>query len=295
MFSDPHLNKTLTGRDGRRIGYAETGDPQGQPVIYCHGFPASRIEVVLVDQAARRQGVRIIAPDRPGYGMSDYKADRSITDWPADIAELADALGFERFSVLAVSGGGPYGLALCRLLPDRIAAATVVAGLGPVYEVEAVRPMHAPARLGFTSARTAPWLNWLVYGSLLGPFMRARPTLALALLTPAMREADRATLSQPDNHAALSESIREALRPGMRGALLDFKLYSHDWGFDLAGIEMPLTLWHGEEDATVPLSHTLMLAAALPKCQVIQRPREGHFSLPINHADEILQALMQSR
>ena len=295
MNPEPRLNRTITLKDSRSLGFAEVGDPRGRPVIYCHGFPASRLEAVLVDRAARRQGARIVAPDRPGYGLSDFKPERRMAEWPADVAELADALGFGRFSVLAVSGGAPYGLSLCGALGDRIAAASVVAGLGPVYDPEAVRPMHPPARFGFTSARYAPWLTWLVYGMWFGPFMRARPELALALLTTAMGEADRATLGQPDTRAVLCESIREALRPGMRGALLDLDLYSHDWGLDFAGIDLPVVFWHGDADSTVPPSHSLSLAASLPNARVIQRPGEGHFSLPINHADEILAALLNPR
>jgi pimeloyl-ACP methyl ester carboxylesterase len=287
------LDQTLVLKDGRRLGYAEVGDPAGAPVIYCHGFPASRKESLLVDAAAKRLRARIIAPDRPGYGLSDWKPERTLPDWPADVAELADALGVERFSVLGVSGGGPYGLALVHQLPHRIKGAALVCPLGPVYQAEAVRPMHPPARFGFTSAQRAPWLMHLVYGGLFGPFMRHRPEVALALLTTAMPAADKLTLGRPEIRAVFCASIREALRPGMRGALLDFVLYSRDWGFRLGDIRLPLTFWHGEADATVPLSHSLLLAAAMPAARVIRRPGEGHFSLPINHADEMLKALLE--
>jgi pimeloyl-ACP methyl ester carboxylesterase len=292
MLSEPRFHRTLTLKDGRRLGYAEAGDPQGRPVIYCHGFPASRLEAALVDRAALRLGARIVVPDRPGYGLSDYQPGRRMVDWPGDVEQLADALGFGRFAVLAVSGGGPYGLALCHAAPGRVAAASVVAGLGPVYDPEAVRPMRGPARFGFASARKAYWLTRLVYGALLGPFLRARPELALALLTIAMPESDRATLSQPDTRAVLCAAIREGLRPGVGGALLDFKLYTRDWGFEAAAIRMPVDFWHGEADGTVPLLHSQMLAALLPQARLIQRPGEGHFSLPIQHTDEILEALL---
>lgn len=293
MLLEPRLNQTIRLKDGRQLGFAEAGDPQGRPVMYCHGFPASRLEAALVDHAASARGARIIAPDRPGYGLSDHCPARRITDWPGDVAELADRLKITRFSVLAVSGGAPYGLALLHGLPERIEGAGVVAGLGPVYDPEAVRPMHGPARFGFTSARQAPGLMRLAYGALLGPFMRAWPDIALALLTTSMREADRATLACPDTRATLCASIREALRPGMRGALLDFVLYAHDWGFDPAEIKLPVDFWHGTEDRTVPVRHSRMLAGSLPRAQVIEMPGEGHFSLPIQHAGPILEALLR--
>ncbi|MFM8332503.1 MAG: alpha/beta fold hydrolase, partial [Candidatus Methylumidiphilus sp.] len=149
---DQKLAQTFCLRDGRLIGYAEFGDPEGFPVVYCHGFPASRLEGGLLDAAARRQRVRVIAADRPGYGLSAWQADRAMTDWPDDISQLLAHLGIERFAVLGVSGGGPYGLSLLAKLADRVVAASFVCPLGPVYQPELVQAMHWPARLGFVSA-----------------------------------------------------------------------------------------------------------------------------------------------
>ena len=67
--------------DKRRLCYAEYGDHTGFPVLYCHGFPASRLEAKLVDTEALRQGVRIIAVDRPGFGRSDFSANRRVACW----------------------------------------------------------------------------------------------------------------------------------------------------------------------------------------------------------------------
>src|SRR5215469_15494010 len=86
-------------RDGRRLAFAEWGEPHGMPVIHHHGTPGSRLEhegAPVVYQAA---GVRVITPDRPGYGLSDPLPGRTLLDWPADVAELADALGLERFAI----------------------------------------------------------------------------------------------------------------------------------------------------------------------------------------------------
>src|SRR5687767_15639086 len=86
----------ITLADRRKVEVAEFGAPNGRPVIYCHGFPASRLDAQLADEAAREAGVRLIAPDRPGYGLSDFQPGRRIGDWPRDVAEIADALGLQR-------------------------------------------------------------------------------------------------------------------------------------------------------------------------------------------------------
>jgi pimeloyl-ACP methyl ester carboxylesterase len=289
---ESHVESQLRLGDGRRMAYAEVGDLAGQPVIYCHGFPASRLESRLVAAAAQRLGVRIIAPDRPGYGGSDFKAERALTDWAGDVDELADRLKLDRFRVLGVSGGGPYALALTSSLPERVEAVAIVCGLGPVCRPEALDPMHWPARLGFGTANTAPWLNRLFYGGVLGRLLKHRPDTALALLSVGANAADRRVLARPEVRAMVSAALREGLRQGTRGALLDMALYAREWPFDPSGIEAPLSFWHGDADATVPVCHTRLVAASLPWAEVRILAGEGHFSLPIEHADAILNNLL---
>ena len=106
---------------GRRLGYAEFGDPHGQPVLAIHGTPGSRFMFALTDQAARLRGLRIIAPERPGYGLSDYCRKEGLPHAADDLKSLADTLGLDRFAVLGVSGGGPFAIAAASAMPDRVA------------------------------------------------------------------------------------------------------------------------------------------------------------------------------
>jgi len=81
-------------RDGRKLGYAEYGDPNGRPVLHFHGFPSSRYEGCRTasDEIATRLRARVIVVERPGFGLSDFKVGRTIVDWPSDVVEFADAL-----------------------------------------------------------------------------------------------------------------------------------------------------------------------------------------------------------
>ena len=87
-------------KDGRSLAYAEYGDPNGRPAFYFHGWPSSRIEAALGDRLGRERGVRLISPDRPGLGLSDFQIGRKLEDWPKDVCELADSLGLDRKSVV---------------------------------------------------------------------------------------------------------------------------------------------------------------------------------------------------
>ncbi len=121
--------------DGRSLAYAGYGDPQGFPVFFFHGTPGSHIDWELfdVEDTASRLGVRLIAVDRPGIGLSDYQSGRRFLDWPADLAALADRLALERFSVLGFSSGGAYALVCPLKIPERLVRVGVLNGDGP-YE-----------------------------------------------------------------------------------------------------------------------------------------------------------------
>jgi len=82
--------------DGRDLGWLELGDPEGVPVFAFHGTPGSRLQFEIEDSPIRAAGLRLICPDRPGYGLSTFQLGRRLVDWPADVAYLADHLGIDR-------------------------------------------------------------------------------------------------------------------------------------------------------------------------------------------------------
>ncbi|HSP41298.1 MAG TPA: alpha/beta hydrolase, partial [Luteolibacter sp.] len=71
---------------GYRLAWNEFGDPAGRPVLYCHGWPSSRMQAVLVHHLARERGLRVIAPDRPGMGLSEHVPGRTLASWPETMA-----------------------------------------------------------------------------------------------------------------------------------------------------------------------------------------------------------------
>ena len=117
--------------DGLRVSYREAGDPDGPAVMYLHGTPGSRMQVTgPVSTVASALGLRIIAPDRPGYGGSSFVPYR-VVDYPAMIARLADSLGIDRFGVLGTSGGGRYAYSCGMVLKDRVRRVALVASTAP--------------------------------------------------------------------------------------------------------------------------------------------------------------------
>lgn len=280
----------LTLPDGRRLGYSEFGAPGGRPVLYCHGFPASRLDGRLAHEAGLRIHVRLIAADRPGYGLSDFQPGRRIADWPRDLAALADALGIDRFAVLGISGGAPYVVACAGAIPERLTAIGIVCGLGRADRSEYTAHMNPVARASFAVARAAPALSRLLTRAL-APLLRNSPGLMLRLLAAQLPPPDREVLSRPEVFGMFADSFREGLRQGGRGVALDLTLYAQPWQTVVETIRVPCHLWHGDADTTVPVEMGRRLAEALPDCRARFYPGEGHFSLPVRKLEEILAIL----
>lgn len=260
--------------NGRRIGYARYGAAGGAAVFYFHGGLSSRLDIAFADQSCKCLDIDLIAIDRPGIGLSDYQADRSITDWPADVAAVADDLGIARFAVLGWSGGGPYVLACLQALPERIAAAAIVAGMAPITERTRLKELGMLAdRLLFPLSRRAP----AVAATLLA-LARLQPAcLIRASFLQSVSAADRAVLA-PLPVAAVTDFFFEALRPGVLGTICDYRILGGDWELEWRSLG-PVTLWQGEDDVLVPSSHAKALADALPRARLELLPCRGHFLL----------------
>ncbi|ELR02768.1 hypothetical protein GMDG_05712 [Pseudogymnoascus destructans 20631-21] len=89
MSTYARQNQTFTLPDGRQLGYTEYGDRNGTPLLYFHGYPSCRLGAYAIDDIARRQHTRLLALDRPGFGLSTPQPKRSIADWPADASAFA--------------------------------------------------------------------------------------------------------------------------------------------------------------------------------------------------------------
>lgn len=277
--------------DGRVLGFAFYGAPRGEPILYFHGFPSSRIEARLAHGLGLAHGARIIAVDRPGYGLSDFLPGRTILDWPGDILQLANALGIDRFRIMAVSGGGPYALACAHAVPDRIKAVGVVCGLGPMDSPESIDGMVFVNRFGLLLGKRTPRIVQGLF-ALVAIGLSRFPGAVLGLIAARLPRPDRQTLRRPDVRRLLADSFRESVRAGYRGPAHDIVLYSRPWGFDLSKIRRPVHLWYGEKDRIVPLATGRHLSKVIPGAHLKLYPKDGHFSLIVYRLRELVDDLM---
>jgi pimeloyl-ACP methyl ester carboxylesterase len=262
--------------DGRRLGFAEFGDPSGAPVLAIHGTPGSRYMFALTDRAARARGLRIIAPERPGYGLSEDRWVATLGELAADATALADALGLDRFAVLGVSGGGPHALAIASAIPDRTALLALISPVGPVADCQGRIRMSKLHRLIFTRmGRSDPACATFFWS--VRTLVRLAPDVAYRALMQRVVASDRELLRRGDVRANLQTALKEGLREGIKGARQDLRLFCAPWGLRLEEIDVPAVVWQGSDDPIVPPSAAYLLAETLPNCRLDVVQGAGHY------------------
>ncbi|HEY6474757.1 MAG TPA: alpha/beta fold hydrolase [Acidimicrobiales bacterium] len=273
--------------DGRRIECHSYGDPGGFPVLYCHGGLSAPVDVAFADDAARERGVRIVAPARPGIGSSDRCRDRCVADWASDMSAVVAALDIERFSVLGWSAGGPFALAVAAGLAPLVVHAATVGGMAPL------RPPLSARQLGLRldqvlfplATRSRSLAAVVVRVSALAPAGVERSVL-LRSLPP----EDRAVVEKM-TPAEVADGLHDALRHGPGGIADDYGVLAAEWGFELADVSGPATVFQGAADTLLPMSHAEALAAQLPAGRLEVVEGAGHFVLR-PHLGRVLDVLV---
>lgn len=262
----------ITLVDGRTLAYTDLGASDGATVMYFHGAPTSRLDLVGFEDLFADRGLRVVSADRPGYGRSSPQPGRTMCDWPADVAALADHLGIERFIAVGLSAGGPYAVACGALTPGRVTAVGVVNGvtdMGWAPAWEGYDPTDATLmRLGDEIAAQA-WLedNYGADGSRFMSF------------TPLPVGADGALLEDTARAQTLLATIVESFRQGVGGLAADLTIQGRPWAFDPATITAPTIVWHGEHDPYLPVAHGRHTAELIPGASFVLKHGHGHVSL----------------
>ena len=266
--------------DGRSLAWCEYGLPDGAPVFYFHGIPGSRIDSRLIADAITSAGLRLIAVDRPGFGRSSpVVGERSYLGWANDVESLANALGIERFAVLAYSAGGPYALGACLALEGRVARVEIVNGIAP-SEMPGYRTGLGPTDRGMTLLMPrAPWLARVLVGRALKQARQKPERFGKSLDRDFRAPSDRGILDD-ELRAVLPALFLESGRSGPGGIVEDFAVWTRPSGLKLSRVDTPVHLWHGGDDRTIPSAHSRWLASQIPSAELTIWPGVGHLHTP---------------
>lgn len=271
----------MTLSNDRRLAYAEYGAPGGDPVVLFHGTPGSRRLGRLFDSRAREYGIRVLAPDRPGYGRSSPWPGRSIRDAGRILEPVLDDAGVKTAGVVAFSGGAPHALAAAQTHGERIDRLDVIAGATPP-EVSEGAPLVQ--RVLTELATTAPVVLRGLFRGQAWLVARLDPSVVLSQYTaePEAIPADAAEIVRDDFVEAFAES--------RRGAVSEFRLAATDWGVRFGEIEVDVGFWHGRADANVPIGGVRRLAAQVPGARVRVLDDADHLETLLESAPRVLAA-----
>lgn len=273
----------------RTISYEEYGDPKGKVFFYFHGWPASRLSGETLDRDARKLGIRIISPDRPGYGFSTDYNNRGLLDYPDDILKLKKSLAIGKFSVLGASGGAPYAIACAYKIPDHLELAVISSGLGPLKIMSADTNTPFIYRIFIKTYRLWRWTTylWLYLSRYLSNNF---PTLYMQIISFNKPDYDKKILRDPFVANKFIQKTKESFRQGINGPWKDFNIYMSDWGFSLRDVKKKVTIYHAQGDKNAPVWMGRFYQTMLPNNKYFEVSKDkGHFLLQ-NFSPQILQA-----
>jgi pimeloyl-ACP methyl ester carboxylesterase len=285
---------SLTLSSGLSLCYAEFGDPKGVPTLYFHGWPSSRLHAWTMHDAALKQGIRLICPDRPGLGQSDDQPERKLLDWPPVVEELANHLGWDRFNVIGVSGGGPYALACAALIPHRILSTQVVCGAYPISEFGS-KDLFWIYRILIGVRRISSVALGLVLGFGADLATKHQHDFPLRHLVGLLAPSDQTSLQNPGHFHAIAQSFRDAVQNGTRPLVREADIYLNPWNFRLSDINIPVHFWHGKQDRNIAWTYAEKTANQIPNAVTHWFEDEGHYSLPFNQASSIFAQVNASQ
>lgn len=293
FHTEPLVDSSVTLTGGRHLAYAEYGDPDGKPLFVFHGLPGSRLSWGLLPDPPFPPGLRVIAPDRPGYGRSDPNPGRSLLNWADDVATLADRLELERFGVLGVSGGGPGALACASKMPARLTATGIVASAAPTNAPGVMNGLSGINHFFFKLAWYAPWLSALNV-RFVAAMVRRNPGSYINTMKNKLHAVDRKILERPEIEQMLINDFTEALGRGSAGMVDDMNAnHGKPWGFELESIAAPVNFWYCGLDRSVSPTMGRYLAQTVPRSELIEIDNAGHLWM-LTHLHEVFTELLET-
>lgn len=241
--------------------------------------------------AAKRLGLRIISPDRPGFGLSEPLDGRQLSDWLDDMAAILKHLGIDAFSLFGISGGAPFAVATAAHFGDRVLALGLASPMGPVADVyKSVEMSKFQQRFFLQLPNNNRLVEWGTSGA--NAIFRFAPATAFDLAVRTLAPADREIMNQKHIREHVITDVLESLTFDGAGTRADLLIFSQPWGVDYACITARAVLWQGLADTVVPINAALALGKMIPGCRVIELEGEGHF-WALREIDEILERIKQ--
>lgn len=234
------IDSTISA-DGVQVRYRDSGGT-GPAVLLLHGIGGS-LELWSAQFVDANRGLRLIALDLPGHGLSGFgHQPLAPKTFAAFVWKFADALDLNRVHLAGNSLGGAIGLQMLAQQPARVRSLLLAAAatLGRDCPMP-FRLMSLPV-LGTLMSRAGPMAVKQQIQALFGPSFgvsdEQRKTIERNVMRPGAQAAFLATLRQMTDFG------------GQRTALVT------DAQTALASASVPVLLLHGRQDSVIPFAHS---------------------------------------
>ncbi|MFC7371043.1 alpha/beta fold hydrolase [Fictibacillus iocasae] len=282
-------NHVLSLSDGRTLGFGDYGNKDGLPVLLFHGTPSSRVHpfIQLLEEMAKEMPfppIRIIAIERPGYGLSTPKQGRTIENVVTDTKLLLRYLKIDQFSTIGISGGAPYALACAADMPDRVQKVAVISGMGPLHVRELLLSHSKEDQIGFLSAFQSPdGLRKFVQ------YAQKNPEAFVKSQYDQLHASEKKNMTKEILNI-YTKTISEATRTPW-GMIDDYKNFLTPWPFDPATLKTFVKLWHSDEDDSVPVNHARHMHRVIPNSEYTELKGLSHLASIFAPLPEVLEFL----
>jgi pimeloyl-ACP methyl ester carboxylesterase len=279
------------GKKGQRLFFKEWGNVDKPVVLLVHGFPGCADQGRLLSTTPHLKDFRLIAMDRPGYGDSEHQPNLTPLKFAQQIQLFLQKKKIKTFTILSVSGGAPYAMAVAFLMQERVLKICSVAGVAPLT-FSNIKYLNSQQRKAWVLRNVVP-------GKVLGLALNrvwksGLDNIEKLLFTDieTFSKPDQKVLLHPTYGPALTETLKISLMQGPWGVLGDMKVYARPWGFPLQQVLCPITLWHGSKDDVVHVKFSEEMKKRMPQAKMNFIEGEGHYSLALNCRDDIILDLL---
>lgn len=262
--------------DGRRLAFADRGDPQGVPLLFNRGLFGSRHSASPDEHMLWDKGIRLLVPDRPGCGLSDPAPGRTHVHWAADVQALLQQLQLPAVVAMGFATGAAYALACAHQCPQHIKAAVLVGAAPPVLQWSDWRWYAKELKHGLMLCRYSPSMAPHV-SALLTKNIEQRVHQYLLDVLANHPLDDQQAFDNPDIRQREAQAILDGAAHGNSSLVDEMTLAANPWGFELSEIEVPVSFWHGELDPVVSAMASKHLAATCKQGQFKLVPQAGEY------------------
>ena len=300
----PNLAGTdsITLSDGRILSYLDYRPPSKKQantnsqvvILLLHNLMGSAYEIPPEsDQVIRDHNLRIIVPERPGYGDSDPKTNRNHQDFCHDIKELLNRLKIDKVKVIAHSIGGVYALALAEFLPERVERISMVNAVTRIEDMRQAKPVPILVTAVLQSIRFAPFLIELILKMAIGKDLEEFYEQQLTYIRPTVegRAADINLLSRHNYRDYSISNLKQSAKQGVSTWANELSLSFTKWDFNVTNTQIEYQFWHGDQDDVISIHAAKRLAGYLNTIKFNHLKDETHF-LFSRHFNQVVAQLI---